>query len=144
VFLSERTWFSYTGSLFFRLYDRRPSGGELWFNALEYIPKHGTLFPLHDSCIAVGEAVITHFRAKRPDILELSNLAILNELLQARFSKIRQVGQDFYQNCANNDLLDLCSNSNIYGPRSVVALTLIEWWRGEFEVCNPKMALPCR
>jgi hypothetical protein len=125
--------------MFFRLYDRRPSGGELWFNALEYIPDHDTLFPLHDSCIAIAEAVITQHRTKQPDFLGLSNLAILNQLLQSRYRKSWSAAEDFPQRCTNNDLFDLCSNSETYGPRSVVALTLLEWWHGDFEVSSLRL-----
>ena len=126
--------------MFFRLYDRRPSRGELWFNALEYIPGHDTLFPVHDSCLAIAEAVITHHRAKRPDLHERSNLAILNELLQARYRKRWGEAKDFPERWTNNDLFDLSSNSETWGPRSVVALTLLEWWHGDFEVSSPRIS----
>jgi hypothetical protein len=34
------------------------------------------------------------------------------------------------------DIFDLCVSSNLYGPRSVLAMTKLEWWGGEYDVCR--------
>jgi hypothetical protein len=43
-----------------------------------------------------------------------------------------------------NDVLALCSRSITYGPRSVVALELREWWNGDFLVSIRRLKAPSR
>jgi hypothetical protein len=128
--------------MFFELRDRRPSGRRLLFTAYDYIPKKGTLFPLHDSCVAIAQEVISQHRTKRPDLHQLSNLAMLYKLLLARFKSNWDGEENLPQIRLTNDVLDLCSRSLTYGPRSVVALELREWWNGDFKVSIRRLASP--
>jgi hypothetical protein len=130
--------------MFFELRDRRPSGRRLLFTAYDYIPKKGTLFPLHDSCVAVAQEVISQHRTKRPDLHQLSNLALLYNLLLARFKSNWAAEENMPQIRITNDVLALCSRSITYGPRSVVALELREWWNGDFLVSIRRLKAPSR
>jgi hypothetical protein len=130
IFLSEKAWFQTTGSGYFRvLSDSRQS--DIWFDVLCYMPSHGTLFPLHEACIETSCRVIDHRRTKRNDLADESSLAVLCRLLNARFlgRRIPLSNVDMA-----NDILDLCTSSSSYGPRSVLAMTKLEWWGGEYDV----------
>jgi hypothetical protein len=130
IFLSEKAWFQTTGSGYFRvLSDSRQS--DIWFDALYYMPDHGTLFPLHEACIETSCRVIDHRRTKRNDLAHEPSLTVLCRLLNARFRgrRIPLSNVDMA-----NDILDLCTCSSLYGPRSVLAMTKLEWWGGEYDV----------
>jgi hypothetical protein len=130
--------------MFFELPDRRPSGRRLLFTAYDYIPKKGTLFPLHDSCVAIAQEAISQHRTKRPDLHRLSNLAMLYQLLFARFKSNWDSEEKSPLLRITNDVLNLCSRSSTYGPCSVVALELREWWNGDFKVSIRRLTSPSR
>ncbi|KAF1846506.1 uncharacterized protein K460DRAFT_281861 [Cucurbitaria berberidis CBS 394.84] len=127
VFLSEEAWFSMTGSGYFRVGDAA-FGGDTWFDALRDVSDTDTLLPLHEACMDISCRVIEHCHAKRMHTEPISALAVLNCLLQERFRSNAHASFEM-----RNDLLDLCTASEKYGPRSVMALTKLEWWGGEYE-----------
>jgi hypothetical protein len=59
-------------------------------------------------------------------------LMILSQLLNERFTQRNTGAIGSPQNV--NDLFDLSSCSTLYGPRSVLAMTKLEWWGGEYDV----------
>ncbi|CAO2654973.1 Nn.00g117060.m01.CDS01 [Neocucurbitaria sp. VM-36] len=127
VFLSEPSWFSMTGSGYFRVGDDT-FGGDTWFDALRDDPDADTLFPLHDVCIDLSRRVIENLYTRRIYAQRVSALAVLNNLLQSRFRSNAHAPFE-----TRNDILDICTVLDKYGSRSVMALTKLEWWGGEYE-----------
>ncbi|KAF2129324.1 hypothetical protein P153DRAFT_291448 [Dothidotthia symphoricarpi CBS 119687] len=129
VFLSQPAQFSMTGSGYFQVenHHSNPHRSDVWFNALN--DQDGdSLFPLHNGCIQIGCRVIQRFLDRRNDQKQLSTLAILNQILQSRFHDRRDAPDD-----TRSDIFDLCENSSMYGPRSVMAMSKLEWWEGYHE-----------
>lgn len=52
---------------------------------------------------------------------------LLNTRLFDRYDDVEVVPEN------RNDLFDLCSTSDLYGPRSVLAMNNLEWWAGDYE-----------
>ena len=102
-------------------------------NAMQQIGKHDTAFPLHEDCLQISCRVIDHVRSTEVKGQDRSSLAILNKILQSRYrSNVLQLKTSDL--IARNDLFDLCTATETNGPRSVVSLSLLEWWGGEYEV----------
>lgn len=120
-----------TGSGYFRV-GGDAYGGDAWFDALRDDSDADTLIPLHDACIDISCRVIEHSHARQMESERDPALAILNHLLQDRFR-----GNSHASFEKRNDLFNLCAASDGYGPRSVMALTKLEWWGGEYEVHAP-------
>jgi hypothetical protein len=130
IFVSESARFSLTGSGFFHVAGR-DGQNDIWIDALSHTSGHGTLFPLHDSCLSTSCRAIEHHQSKRKESEEESTLEVLVRLLNSRF--IERQGQ--YGSVGPvNDLFNLSSPCSVYGPRSVLALTKLEWWGGGYDV----------
>ncbi|KAF1833013.1 hypothetical protein BDW02DRAFT_599477 [Decorospora gaudefroyi] len=128
IFLSEPALFNETASGYFRVAGQ--TQGEIWFEALSYGTGYGTLFPLHAACITTSCRAIEHHQSRRRNGKRNHALAILSRLLNTRFAKRNSHADD---SCEVNDLFSLCSYSPVYGPRSVLAMTRLEWWGGEYD-----------
>ncbi|KAH8724893.1 hypothetical protein GQ44DRAFT_799044 [Phaeosphaeriaceae sp. PMI808] len=142
VFLSERAWFSVAGTGTFRVLDQTRRQ-DIWYDVLWYGREArghnsgGALFPLHEACITIGCRAIDYLRLQQEGLEKEPALMILCRLLNMRFSDRRaeMSEQDDLIRLADdrcNDIFDLCS-SDRYGPRSVLALTRLEWCGGEYE-----------
>ncbi|KAJ4368387.1 hypothetical protein N0V83_006744 [Neocucurbitaria cava] len=127
VFLSEPAWFSMTGCGYIRV-GGDAYGGDAWFDALCDDSDADTLFPLHDVCIKISCRIIDNSKANRTDIAQLPALTVLNRVLQTRFRANAHAPFEM-----RNDILDLCAIWEEYLPRSVIGLTKLEWWGGEYE-----------
>lgn len=129
VFLSENASFSATGSGFFGIGDGDVVR-QTWFDTLREEPGYDTMIPLHDACIDIACRVIENRPACRiDDEANISSLEYLHRLLQDLFHN-----KEWEDSEARNDLLELCTSSNMYGPRSVMGLGRLEWWGGQYEV----------
>lgn len=110
---------------------------EIWFNGLSYTPDHGTLFPLHEACIQISTRVvdylsIKHSKSGRPCLLvELYNL--LDAQWQDSHSKQLRGDSDN----TGNDIFDLCQLVSNGVPRSVQAMSKLEWCGGDYDVRIP-------
>jgi hypothetical protein len=116
-----------TGSGTFEVMDETGTE-DIWYDTMGHGRLFsGSLFALHEACIE------TSCKASRLDELgEKPSLAVLYQLLSARFLR-----RHFHRNLGDdtvNDLFDLCRTSSLYGPRSVLALTKLEWWNGQHDV----------
>ena len=111
---------------------------DIWLDALCYAPDYRTLFPLHESCIAISCRAIDHFDSRRKDAVPTSALKLLYRLLSARF--IRRKCRIDEPLETSNDIFDLCSSSCDYGPRSALALSRLEWWGAKYDVGNHNMS----
>lgn len=111
---------------------------DIWLDALCYAPDHGTLFPLHESCIAISCRAIDHFHSRRKDTVSKSALEILYRVLSARFIQRKCLMDEPLE--SSNDIFDLCSSSCDYGPRSALALSRLEWWGAEYDVGNHSLS----
>jgi hypothetical protein len=131
IYLSEFASFSLAGSGYFRIVGDAGQD-DIWFDALSYACDHGTLFPLHEGCIVTSCRAIDHHYSTRKEVNSEPALKILYELLSTRFDQ-RKCCMDEPQE-TSNDIFDLCSSSSKYGPRSVLALSRLDWWGGKYEV----------
>ncbi|KAF1934963.1 hypothetical protein EJ02DRAFT_471526 [Clathrospora elynae] len=130
IFLSERASFSMTGSGYFRL-SSQTGQEDVWFDTLSYTHDCGTVFPLHEACMTTSCRAIDHHQSMQSDDKRQPALAILIHLLNTRF-----IGSNTPVDKTNelkNDLFDFCLSSDLYGPRSVMAMTRLEWWGGEYD-----------
>lgn len=128
VFISERAQFSLTGSGYFSVGSGLP-GGDVWFDPLRAAADGNTVIALHEACIDIGCKVIANHQAKHPRYGHVSPFVVLNNLLQDRYREATDSTQGF-----KNDLFELNTLSEIYGPRSVLSLSRVDWWGGEYEV----------
>ncbi|KAE8865802.1 hypothetical protein PTNB29_02949 [Pyrenophora teres f. teres] len=130
VFLSEPASFRPAGSGFFEV--AGPAGrDDIWFDTISYSPDHGSLFPLHEACIDTSCRAIDHHLQKCNNEDRKPALELLSCLLNTRLSE---------QNCSLfngsdivKDIFGQSSRSSVYGPRSVLGLTRLEWWAGEYD-----------
>lgn len=138
VFLSARaTWDEVNDQLFhiLGLYPDTNIPYTVTFNAMQQIEDYDTIFPLHEDCLQISRRAIDYLQPVLTHGESLSSLSILNRILQSRYCKnARQSKHDSL--VARNDLLELCTATDKDGPRSVVALSLLQWWGGEYEVCR--------
>jgi hypothetical protein len=134
IFLSEKAQFQTAGLAAFRVSnDSRTE--DIWYNPLWYSRNSsGTLFPLHEACIETSCRAIDHIRSQRQDREPEAALVTLYHFLNNRFldhnSNINPTESE-----QPNDILSLCHRSKVYGPRSVLAMTRLEWWGGQYDVC---------
>jgi hypothetical protein len=138
IYLSEIASFSLTGSGYFRIIGDAEQD-DIWFDALSYTCDHGTLFPLHEGCIVTSCRAIDRHYSMRNDVEPKPALEMLYELLNTRF--IRRKSRTDEPHETSNDIFDLCSSCSEYGPRSVLALSRLEWWGGKYDVGSDSMFL---
>lgn len=115
------------------LYPNTNTPYTITFNVMQQISDHDTVFALHESCLQISRHAIDHFKPVAPAGQELSSLSILNSILQSRY---RENAKRTKQNdlVGRNDLFKLGTATDTNGPRSVIGLSLLEWWAGEYEV----------
>lgn len=130
IFLSERAWFRASGSQYFQV-PSQDGIGDIWFDTPTCVDNAGTLFPLHEACISISCRAIEHIQSKSLLSNPKPALAVLNQLLQIRF-KDRHARPGIPDH-TRNDLFGLCERSDEYGPRSVMAMSKLEWWGGEYD-----------
>jgi hypothetical protein len=101
---------------------------------MQQLGDHDTVFPLHEDCLQISRRAIKHLipttLGSRPSA---SCLSILNSILQSRFRDNARSAKPS-DLVARNDLFDLCTATDLNGPRSVVGLSLLEWWASDYEV----------
>ena len=132
VFLSEPASFRLTGSGYFHI--GGPNGqDDVWVDALYYAPDHGTLFPLHDVCLATSCRGIEHHQSRKEDYNRKPALEILAGLLSTSFIQRQQ--QDGSDGTVK-DIFHLSTSCSTYGPRSVLALSGLDHWDGGYEVSS--------
>lgn len=131
IFLSERASFSATGSQYFQV-PNQDGQRDIWFDTPNDDPTVGALFPLHEACISISCSAIDHLRPRFIGGERKPALDVLNGLIETRFTSRRSCTD--LPDSTHNDLFDLCAYSSLYGPRSVVAMTRLEWWGGEYDV----------
>ena len=130
IFLSELASFSMTGSGYFQI-PGHAGQDNIWFDTLTYGLGSGTLFPLHEACISISCRAIDHYQLRKKGERQ-PPLALLSRLLNERFVQNNMSSDELHD--VDKDLFHLCICSTIYGPRSVLAMTKLEWWGGEYDV----------
>lgn len=107
---------------------------------MQRVEDHDTVFPLHEDCLQISRRAIDQLKPVAPDGQGFPSLSILNTMLQSRYRRNanRASPDDFI---ARNDLFDLCTATDAHGPRSVIGLSLLEWWAGSYEVSSNHLAL---
>lgn len=132
IFLSERASFRMNGSGTLEVMDEAGTE-DIWYKTMSHGRQSaGLLFALHEACIQISYKVIDHHRTGLDGLGKRPSLATLYQLLSARFHR-KQLDENVSDH-KQNDLFDLCRSSHIYGPRSVLALTKLEWWGGHYDV----------
>ncbi|KAF9694737.1 hypothetical protein EKO04_007552 [Ascochyta lentis] len=135
VFLSAAASWNETNDQLFHIDGRCPgteTPDKITFNAMQQIGSYDTVFPLHEDCLQISCRVIDQLKPIAKDNDGFSSLSALNKMLQSRYRlKAQCTKEDSI--IARNDLFDLCTVTGINGPRSVVGLSLLEWWAGEYE-----------
>lgn len=131
VFLSEPAAYRMSGSQYIQVpgYD---GPREVWYETMSRQSPGHTLFPLHDVCLDMCRRAISDYQMKHVDIIQERDLTILTRLLNGRF-RHRQM-QSNVPDGETNDLFNLCTISETYGPQSVLAMSRLGWWGGEYEV----------
>ncbi|KAJ8116451.1 hypothetical protein OPT61_g2139 [Boeremia exigua] len=135
VFLSARATWSADNDQLFRVDGLYPDTNipyTITFNAMQQIDQHDTVLPLHEDCLQISRRAIDRVKPTMPDAHTVSSLSILNTMLQSRY---RDNGKYTTSNdtVARNDLFNLCAATETNGPRSVVGLSLLDWWAGAYE-----------
>ncbi|KAA8622736.1 hypothetical protein PtrSN002B_011443 [Pyrenophora tritici-repentis] len=136
VFLSDPSSFRAAGTGFFEV--AGPAGqDDILFDTLSYSPDHGSLFPLHEACIDTSCRAIDHHLSRRNNEDRKPALEFLSRLLNTRLSQ--QNSSTLNGNDMVKDIFDQSSRSSLYGPRSVLGMTRLEWWAGEYDkfYCDP-------
>jgi hypothetical protein len=133
IFLSEKAEFQTAGSGAFRVFDESRTD-DIWYNPLWYSRNSsGTLFPLHEACIEISCRAINHLDSQRQGVGSKPALVTLYHFLNDYFlDHHANIGP--YDNISN-DVFGLCHRSEIYGPCSVLSITRLEWWGGQYDVC---------
>lgn len=131
TFLSELVSFRAAGSGFFEV-QSHTGQDDIWFDTLSYSPDHGSLFPLHEACISISCHAIDHHLSKSNGGDHKHALELLSRLLNNRLTE--QNCSPFKEHGAVKDIFDLSSRSSLYGPRSVLGMTRLEWWASEYDV----------
>lgn len=99
------------------------------------IQDYDTVFALHEDCLQISRRVIEYLQPVTPDGQHRSSLSILNEMLQSRYRKnAHRASPDSL--IENNDLFSMCIATKTSGPRSVISLSLLEWWEGLYDVSS--------
>jgi hypothetical protein len=137
IFLSEKVYHSMQASGCFEVMDETGTD-DIWYNTI-LNDSRGSMFALHAACIDISCRVIEHRRFRLGKDEDQPALAILHQLLSTRF----------FANHANadtddptvNDIFDLRSLSLRYGPRSLLALSKLEWWGGQYDVWRKESAM---
>jgi hypothetical protein len=107
---------------------------------MQRVQDFDTVFPLHEDCLQISRRVIDNLQPVTPDGQYRSSLSILNEILQSRYrNNAKRAGPDSL--IARNDLFDMCTATDTNGPRSVIGLSLLEWWEGLYDVSSLTPAL---
>ncbi|KAF2828954.1 hypothetical protein CC86DRAFT_392220 [Ophiobolus disseminans] len=126
VFLSERASFSMSGAGIFEVVDESGTD-DIWYNTLWYKPAStSSLFALHEACIETSCRALDRLRGGATP-----SLAMLYQFLNARF--LASHAHAHPKDDTANDIFDLCRVSYSCGPRSVLAMTRLEWWGGEYD-----------
>jgi hypothetical protein len=132
IFLSEKAEFRTAGYGAFRLLDENGSD-DIWYNPLWHSRNSSdTLFPLHEACVETSCRAIDHVRSRQGYSDNEPTLVTLYRFLNSRF--IDRHTKTHPEDDTTNDIFDLCHWSKIHGPRSVLALTRLEWWGGGYDV----------
>lgn len=92
------------------------------------------MFPLHHACITISCRAIEHKFMKCVTLDNRPPLAILCNILNRVYDQSLHQAKPVEQNHIKNDMFHLASYSNIHGPKSVLALTRLDWWGGEYDV----------
>ena len=126
IFLSEKASFSRNGAGVFEVVDESGTD-DIWYNAMWYGRNStGSLFALHEACIETSCRAIDHLLG---ETRMKPSLSLLYGFLNASFLDRRASAQP--EDDTANDIFDLCQVSFKYGPRSVLAMSRLEWWGGE-------------
>lgn len=129
--MSERAYYSINNSSSFNL-PGITSGSDAWFHVLMGTSQsRAALIPLHESCISISRRIIDRAKVHKLPFDKTSSLVILNDLLQLCLLEMKPGRSD-----SRNDILNLCEAPGGLGPRSVLALTKLEMWKGTYEVCT--------
>ena len=131
TFLSELVSFRAAGSGFFEV-QSHTGQDDVWFDTLSYSSDHGSLFPLHEACIGISCHAIDHHLSKQNDGDPKHALELLSGLLNTRLTE--QNCSPFKEYGTAKDIFDLSSRSSLYGPRSVLGMTRLEWWASDYDV----------
>lgn len=102
---------------------------------MQQIQDYDTVFALHEGCLQISRRVIEHLQPVTPGVRRRSSLSILNQILQSRFRRNARCAIS-KSPIAKNDLFDLCIATGTNGARSVVSLSLLEWWEGLYDVSS--------
>jgi hypothetical protein len=102
---------------------------------MQRIGDYDTVFALHEHCMQICLRVIEYHQPVAPTGQYRSSLSILNKILQTRYRKNAQRASPD-SGIENNDLFDLCIATETNGPRSVISLSLHEWWEGLYDVSS--------
>jgi hypothetical protein len=133
IFLSDKAAFNTAGSGTFEVLDETGTD-DIWYNTLWHSHNsRGTLFALHEACIETSCRAIDHLRVQQEGTREEPALAVLYRFLNRRFLD-RHADAHSGDDDMVNDLFNLSDCSKVYGPRSVLAMTKLEWWGGEYDV----------
>ncbi|KAJ4986271.1 hypothetical protein SVAN01_08206 [Stagonosporopsis vannaccii] len=135
VFLSARATWSVENDRLFRIDGLYPDTNipyTITFNAMQQLEAHDTIFPLHEDCLQISRRAIDNLKPATPATQHVSSLSILNTILQSRFRNNTKCTR-YNDLIARNDLFQLCTATDSTGPRSVVGLSLLEWWAGGYE-----------
>lgn len=144
VFLSARATWSEENDQLFRIDGLYPDTNipyTITFNAMQQLGEHDTIFPLHEGCLQISRRAIDHVKPASPAAQNVSSLSILNNILQSRYRNNANCTKS-NDLIARNDLFQLCAATDSTGPRSVVSLSLLEWWAGDYEVRNHVLDAP--
>jgi hypothetical protein len=98
---------------------------------------------MHEACIETSCRVIDDVRHRHHYMDSEPTLAAFYNFLNTRY--IDRHRKAYPNDEFSNDIFDLCHCSRLYGPRSVLAMTRLEWWGGGYDVCvlliGPELSL---
>lgn len=107
---------------------------------MQRIQDYDTVFPLHEDCLHISRRVIDCLQPATHHGQIRSSLSILNEILQSRYRhNIKAARSDDL--ITRNDLFGLSTATDTTGPKSVVGLSLLEWWEGLYDVSSHTLIL---
>jgi hypothetical protein len=130
IFLSEKVYYSMQASGCFEVMDETGTD-DIWYNTV-LNDSRGSMFALHAACINISCRVIEHRRFRTGKDEEQPVLATLHQLLSTRFLATHANAD--IDDPTVNDILNLSCSSSLYGPRSALALSKLEWWGGQYDV----------
>jgi hypothetical protein len=138
VFLSARSTYNDGHDFLFLIDGLYPDTNipyTITFNTMQRIEDYDTVFALHEDCLQISRRVIEYLQPVELDGQNRSSLSILNEILQSRYRKNAQRANP-NSRIENNDLFDMCIATETNGPKSVISLSLHEWWEGLYDVSS--------